>query len=94
MNLGTVPSAELLGVGSVGVATGAQDKFIAQYALPAVWKPKYHLSLRTDDQSTVATVTLKLGAARYLGRLGSHVVPGEPPVHSGDTPQSKSRHFV
>ena len=60
MNLGTVPSAELL-VG-VALATGAQDKFIAQYALPVVWKLQCHLSLWRDDQSTVATVTLKLRA--------------------------------
>ena len=74
MNLGTVPSAELL-VGSVGVATGTQDKSIAQYVLPVVRKLQCHLSLSWDDQSTVASVTLKLGAAPYLGRLGSQVAP-------------------
>ena len=71
MNLRTVPSAGLLGEGSTGVAAmGAQDGFIPQYALPVVWKPQCHLSLRRDDQSTAATVTLKLGAAPHLGRLG------------------------
>ena len=84
MNLHAVPSADLLGVGSVG---GAQDMFIPQYALSAVGKPQCHLSLRRDDQSTAPSVTLKLGAAPYLGRLDSQV------VHNGDTPQSKSRHF-
>ena len=59
MNLGVVPSAELLGVGSAGAATEARDAFTPQYALPVVWKLQYHLSLRRDDQSTAATVTLK-----------------------------------
>lgn len=61
MNLRTVPSAGLLGEGSVAVATGAQDRFIPQYALPVVWRLQYHLSLRRDDQSTALSVTLKEG---------------------------------
>jgi len=61
MNLGTVPSAELLGIGSVALA-GTRDKFIAQYVLPVVRKLQCHLSLSRDDQSTAGTVTLKLGA--------------------------------
>ena len=75
MNLHAVPSADLLGVGSEG---GAQDMFIPQYALPAVRKPQCHLSLRRDDQSTAPNVTLKLGAAPHLGRLGSQVAGGAP----------------
>ena len=66
MNLGTVPSAGLLGIGSVALA-GARDKFIAQYALPVVRKLQCHLSLSRDDQSTAGAVTLKLGVISEKG---------------------------
>jgi len=72
MNLGTVPSAEPVGVGSVE----AQDTFIPQYALPVVWGLQCHFSLRRDDQSTAGTVTLKLGAE--LSEEGVAVLPGVP----------------
>lgn len=71
MNLGTVPSAELL-VGSVGVATGAQGKAIAQYVLPVVRRLQCHLSPSRDDQSTAVTVTLKLGAGSEVIQGGWH----------------------
>ena len=76
MNRHAVPGAGLLGVESVGVA---QDMFIPQYALPVVGKLQCHLSLRRDAQSTAPSVTLKLEAAPYLGRLGSQVVLGGAP---------------
>lgn len=62
MNLRTVPSAELLGVGSVALGTGAQDRFIAQYVLPVVRKLQCHLSPSWVVQSTAGTATLRLGA--------------------------------
>lgn len=71
MNPGAVPTAELLGEGSVGVATVAQDPFIPPYALTVVWKLQCHLSLRRDDQSTAATVTLKLGAGPPLRKANT-----------------------
>ena len=84
MNLRTVPGAELLGVGSVGVA---QDTFILRYALPVVWRLQCPFSLRRDVQSTAPSVTLKPGAAPYSGRLG-YSGGRENPSSQGDTPQS------
>lgn len=53
MNLRTVPSAELLGVGSVGVATGAQEMFIPQYALPVGRHVPKSLLVRTLNKSSM-----------------------------------------
>jgi len=53
MNPSAVPSADLVGEGSVEVAMGTHELVILQYALPAVRKPQCRLSLLRGGQSTV-----------------------------------------